>query len=104
MEKNLVIWITFAIGLMRLVITPRLNLPTSTGSYEALAHLWDGGLFGAAIAFFAAEIIVQRKTVGCSTYNAEKKFRSLAVLCLLLGSSIAVLELVMFLLQKFGIL
>lgn len=41
----LLILITLAFGLMRFFITPRLNLPTATGSYEAFVHLFVGGLF-----------------------------------------------------------
>lgn len=104
MWKCLVVWITFVLGLLRFWITPRLNLPTAIGSYEAFSHLWVGGLFGAAIAFYVAEDLVQRKTVGCSTYSAEKAFRAVATWCLLWGLIISFLELSMFLLQKFEIL
>lgn len=33
----------------RCIITPRLDLPTAEGSYEAFAHLFVGALFGAGI-------------------------------------------------------
>jgi len=39
--------VTVAIGVARFLITPRLDLPTAGGSYEAFAHLFVGGLFGA---------------------------------------------------------
>ena len=37
----------FAIG--RFFITPRLDLPTAEGSYEAFAHLFVGGCFGFSV-------------------------------------------------------
>lgn len=33
----------------RLLIVPRLDLPTAEGCYESFAHLYVGGLFGYAI-------------------------------------------------------
>lgn len=44
---KLILWIAAAIAIARLFITPRLNVPTAEGSYEAVAHLFVGGLFGA---------------------------------------------------------
>jgi hypothetical protein len=38
---------SIAIGAGRFGITPRLELPTAEGSYEAVAHMFVGGLFGA---------------------------------------------------------
>jgi hypothetical protein len=38
---------TIAVIVGRLLIVPRLDLPTAEGSYEAFAHLFVGGLFGA---------------------------------------------------------
>lgn len=39
--------LSLAVVVGRCLITPRLDLPTVEGSYEAFAHLFVGGLFGA---------------------------------------------------------
>lgn len=44
--RRLTIITAVLLGLTRLAITPRLNLPTATGTYEAVAHLFVGGMFG----------------------------------------------------------
>lgn len=67
--------ITLAFGVMRFFITPRLDLPTMTGCYEAFVHLFVGGLIGA--------YIVKRNSVW-----------------LVLAVCITILEVVMFLVQK----
>ena len=41
------ITVAIALGIGRLFITPRLKIPTWSGSYEAFAHLFVGGLIGA---------------------------------------------------------
>ncbi len=49
LEKYLpysILAVTLSIGVMRFFIEPRLDLPTATGSYEALAHLQVGFLIG----------------------------------------------------------
>jgi hypothetical protein len=49
--KTIIIYaISISIGIGRFFITPRLNLPTVEGSYEAFSHLFVGGLFGAWLA------------------------------------------------------
>ena len=47
MIKCLIIVMAVSLAIGRFFITPRLNLPTEEGSYEAVAHLFIGGLFGA---------------------------------------------------------
>lgn len=64
------------IGVLRFVITPRLNLPTAEGSYEAVAHLFVGGLFG-------AWLVKPKKALWCAT-----------------AVGLSLLELVMFVAQK----
>ena len=43
------ITVAIALGIGRLFITPRLKIPTWSGSYEAFAHLFVGGLIGACV-------------------------------------------------------
>lgn len=74
----LLMLVTAAIALLRFEITPRLDLPTATGSYEAFAHLFVGGLIGAWL--------VKR---------TEWLWLEMAV-------AVSLLELVMFLVQKSG--
>jgi hypothetical protein len=57
-------------------MAPRLDLPTAQGSYEAFAHLFVGGLFGAWV--------VKRTKL----------------LWLVLAVSVSILELVLFIVQK----
>lgn len=78
MTNVLLIIVTLAIAIGRFYITPRLDLPTTTGTYEAIAHLFVGGLFGAWLMDRCQWVW----------------------LCLALGVSL--LELVMFLIQKFA--
>ncbi len=66
---------TLAIAAVRFLIEPRLDLPTATGSYEAVAHLFVGGLFGAWLV------------------NRQRPL-------LLMAVSVSLLELIMFLVQK----
>jgi hypothetical protein len=47
MAKFLVIMTVLALAVGRVLIEPRLDLPTATGSYEAVAHLIVGGFYGA---------------------------------------------------------
>lgn len=100
MLRSFILWVTLFFGLLRFVITPRLDLPTATGSYEAFAHLWVGGLIGAAVAFHLCVFIIQGRSI-CSVYAAEVQFFRHAKWCWLLAVSLSALELVMFLLQKF---
>jgi hypothetical protein len=39
--------IAIIFGALRLVVQPRLSIPTVEGSYEAFVHLFVGGLIGA---------------------------------------------------------
>lgn len=59
--KVLIVLLAMILGIGRLFITPRLNLPTAEGTYEAFAHLFVGGLIGACAAkpsrFYAALIV-----------------------------------------------
>lgn len=96
----MVLWFTLFLAGIRFTIIPRLDLPTAVGSYEAFAHLWAGGLFGAAIAFRICRNISQARQC-FSTYNSECQFWSYEKSCWILGTSISLLELVMFLIQKF---
>ena len=50
-RKNVALLIvTLGLAIQRFRIVPRLNLPTAEGSYEAISHLFVGGLIGAAFA------------------------------------------------------
>lgn len=44
--NKILLLITIVIGVWRLFIDSRLNLPTSTGFHEAIAHIWVGFLIG----------------------------------------------------------
>ena len=48
MLHALVVLLAIILGVGRFLITPRLNLPTAEGVYEAFAHLFIGALIGAA--------------------------------------------------------
>lgn len=98
--KFFVLWFTIFLGTLRFTITPRLDLPTATGSYEAVTHLWVGGLFGAALAFSICRDISQARQC-FSTYNSECKFWEYEKNCWILGTALSLVELVMFLVQKF---
>ena len=80
MTNIVLILVTALIGALRFVIVHRLDLPTAEGSYEALSHLFVGGLFGA-------------------WFVRRDKW-----LWLILAVSVSLLELVMFLIQKAGAL
>ncbi len=76
MKNFILLLTTLLIAGLRFVIEPRLNLPTSEGSYEAFAHLFVGGLIGAWL--------VKR---------SEWKWLAMAI-------GVSLVELVMFILQK----
>ena len=76
---SILLAITVAIGLLRFTITPRLDLPTAEGSYEAVAHLFVGGLFGA-----------------WAVKRSEWAWLAMAV-------GVSLLELVLFFVQKAGL-
>lgn len=97
--RFLVLWMTLFVGLLRFVITPRLDLPTTIGSYEAMAHLWVGALIGAAVAFHLCGPIVRGRSM-CSTYSAELQFIRHAKSCWWMVACLTVLECVMFAIQK----
>jgi len=46
-ETTVIIFIGLLTVVGRMLIVPRLDLPTATGSYEAFAHLFVGFLIGA---------------------------------------------------------
>lgn len=69
----------------RLLIEPRLSVPTWEGSYEALAHLYVGGLIG---------WWWKRRDLACEKIDG-KGFK-----CLMLAVALSLFELVMFLYQK----
>ncbi len=79
--KYTLIVFTILVGVGRFFIEPRLNIPTSTGFYEALAHIHVGLLIGIWLA--------KRKEPG-----------NLARLCFWQMIAITVLEIVMFAIQK----
>lgn len=94
----IVLWVTIIFMVGRLFITPRLQLPTSTGSYEALAHLWVGGLFGAAIAYWLSSREVSYRPEYlpsiCGSFKLNSKF------CWILGLIFSTMELATFTIQK----
>jgi hypothetical protein len=45
----ILIVVGITLGILRFTITPRLEIPTMSGSYEAAAHIFVGGLIGAWI-------------------------------------------------------
>lgn len=79
----MLIFLASLVILGRLFITPRLDLPTFEGSYEAFAHLFVGYLFG--VAFFY--------------YKFDKKLKNNPPLWI--GVILSVFELLMFLYQKY---
>lgn len=83
MPTSLTIVLAALVVLGRFAIEPRLELPTREGTYEAFAHLFVGGLFGAWLAL-------------CKT-KAQCKGRW----CLALALGLSLFELAMFIYQKF---
>lgn len=71
----------------RFLITPRLDVPTMVGCYEAFAHLFVGGLFG---------VWFNRKG------TRAEAICPIGFDCLVLAIALSLFELVMFLIQKFG--
>ena len=47
MTDTVLVLLTLVVAGLRCLMAPRLDLPTAQGSYEAFAHLFVGGLFGA---------------------------------------------------------
>ncbi len=90
MKRFLLLVVTCALAVVRFHITPRLNLPTSEGSYEACAHLFVGGLIGAWLI---------ARNGGVSTYAIVQR-RQTAYICGVLALLLTVVELVCFLIQK----
>jgi hypothetical protein len=64
-------------AMLRMHITPRLNLPTLEGSFEAFSHLFVGGLFGAWLISRDRQLLWS-------------------------GIGISLFELIMFIIQKWG--
>jgi len=92
MNKLLIIIsaLLFAVG--RFFITPRLNLPTVEGSYEAFSHLYVGYLFGAAVHWQMNN--PKAKYYSYIRFAIEKNlYFQVAIL-------LSLLELVMFMVQK----
>jgi hypothetical protein len=85
----------FAVG--RFFITPRLNLPTIEGSYEAFAHLYVGYLFGAAVHW--QNMINSHRLFITSIYE-ELRFAATKNLYFQAAILLSLLELVMFMVQK----
>lgn len=79
----MLIFLTVLVILGRLLIEPRLDLPTFEGSYEAFAHLFVGYLFG--VAFFY--------------YKFDRRLKNNFQLWI--GVILSVFELIMFLYQKY---
>jgi hypothetical protein len=88
MQKTLLTFAIIAFALGRFLITPRLNLPTAEGSYEAFAHLFVGGLFGAWLKS------KDQRAVYFNWYQSRDKFLWWSFW------GLSALELVMFLIQK----
>jgi hypothetical protein len=93
--RQLVFPVAFVIGIARFTITPRLNLPTVEGSYEAFAHLFVGGLFGAWL------FCKWDRSPSTIDLNRGDRFASA---CFWWAIGLSLLELAMFLLQKNGML
>lgn len=93
-NRWVLIFISLVIIGIRIVITPRLNLPTYEGSYEAFAHMFVGGLFGCAIKTWIA-----RKDIDYYDYDygaEDAKFYWY------LAWAVSLFELFMFTIQKVG--
>lgn len=71
----------------RFLIEPRLDLPTSEGTYEALAHLFVGGLIG---------VWFVRRGTRAETIDSYGRD------CGYLAIALSAFELVFFLVQKYG--
>lgn len=97
--RDLTLWISLTIAVCRLFIIPRLDLPTATGSYEAVAHMWVGGLFGAAIAYGLSS----RETANRPEFSpsVSQRFLVKSKFCWMTGLAISLVELFMFIYQKF---
>lgn len=84
--------VTLAVG--RFLITPRLDLPTTTGCYESAAHMFVGGLF--ALGAFCRHLDRRPLAVVVSTV------RGAWFPCLAMASALTALEIVVFAGQKWG--
>jgi len=89
MQRFVVLASAAVVVLGRFAIEPRLDLPTMEGSYEAFAHLFVGGLFGACLA--------SQGTRHDAIYGDSAFY-------FLLGLMLSLFELAIFLVQKFGAL
>lgn len=89
MEKYILGIVTLSIVVGRILIVPRLDIPTTTGSYEAFAHLFVGALIGAW--WRDREV---SKLLGW--YQGITPYGSLAI-------ALTMLEVIIFVVQKRGI-
>lgn len=80
--KRIILSLTILLAALRLLITPRLDLPTATGSYEATAHLWVGLLLGLWLGLLAP------------------RRRDSAWLCFWSATALSLWELLLFTIQK----
>lgn len=87
MGRSLALVGAIVVVLGRVLVEPRLDLPTVEGSCEAFAHLFVGGLFGACLA--------SRGTRHDAIYGDSTFY-------FLLGTMLSLFELAIFLVQKFG--
>lgn len=87
MSCLLVILSTVVVIVGRFMITPRLDVPTPEGSYEAFAHLFVAGLFG----YWWARKGTRAEAIYPEGHN-----------CMLLAVILSLFELAMFLYQKYS--
>src|SRR6185312_13191688 len=97
MAKRGLILLAALIGIGRLFITPRLELPTAEGSYEAFSHLFVGGLIGAWIMGRCTLSLGQK---GDDNGQPRTVARSATWFCFWLAIGISLIELVCFMIQK----
>jgi len=101
--------VTIIVAVLRFIITPRLNLPTAEGSYEAFAHLFVGGLFGAWIVTtdwkryrypWCSSLFCTDGIIPCWNCMPKELWRVCRNLYFLLAIGVSLLELAMFVIQK----
>lgn len=89
-----VIILSTIVATLRFFITPRLNLPTWEGSYEAFSHLWVGGLIGAVVS-----MLVNAKRP--QTTKEKEYYLGQIGIMFVAALFLSLLELLCFLFQKF---
>lgn len=87
--KSFIVFLALLCAGGRFLITPRLDLPTFTGSYEAMSHLFVGFLIG----------IWSVSAGDCGSLKERDDWR---ILCKSLVLSLTLLEIVAFAVQKRG--